>query len=91
MDSYSLFPSETWKNIKHSITKQVHVPTQKVNEYGQEIENTSRVSFDIKFTSQGFENASWHAFSKPSLVNLISKDANLVFYLSVNLKLAIMT
>ena len=24
-----------------------------------------------------------HAFSKPSLVNLISKDANLVFYLSV--------
>ena len=23
-----------------------------------------------------------HAFSKPSLVNLISKDANLVFYLS---------
>ena len=24
-----------------------------------------------------------HAISKPSLVNLISKDANLVFYLSV--------
>ena len=24
-----------------------------------------------------------HAFSKPSLVNLISKDVNLVFYLSV--------
>ena len=24
-----------------------------------------------------------HAFSKPSLVNLISKDANLIFYLSV--------
>ena len=24
-----------------------------------------------------------HAFLKPSLVNLISKDANLVFYLSV--------
>ena len=24
-----------------------------------------------------------HAFSKPSLVNLISNDANLVFYLSV--------
>ena len=24
-----------------------------------------------------------HAFSKPSLVNLISKDMNLVFYLSV--------
>ena len=48
--------------------------------------------FDIKFTRQGFENACLHreacraiqhAFSKPSLVNLISKDANLVFYLSV--------
>ena len=57
-----------------------------------EIENTRWVSFDIKFTRQGFENACWHreacrasqhAFSKPSLVNLISKDANLVFYLSV--------
>ena len=56
------------------------------------IENTRWVSFDIKFTRQGFENAGWHreacrviqhAFSKPSLVNLISKDANLVFYLSV--------
>ena len=51
------------------------------------------MSFDIKFTRQGFENACGHreacraiqhAFSKPSLVNLISKDANLVFYLSVN-------
>ena len=47
------------------------------------------MSFDIKFTRQGFENACWHheacqhAFSKPSLVSLISKDANLVFYLSV--------
>ena len=48
--------------------------------------------FEIKFTRQGFVNACWHreacraiqhAFSKPSLVNLISKDANLVFYLSV--------
>ena len=55
------------------------------------IENTRWVSFDIKFTRQGFENACWHreacraiqhAFSKPSLVNLISKDGNLVFYLS---------
>ena len=50
------------------------------------------MSFDIKFTRQGFENACWHCeacqaiqhtFSKPSLVNLISKDANLVFLLSV--------
>ena len=50
------------------------------------------MSFDIKFTRQDFENACWHreacrgiqhAFSKTSLVNLISKDANLVFYLSV--------
>ena len=57
------------------------------------IENTRWGSFDIKFTRQGFENACWHreacraiqhAFSKPSLVNLISKDANLVFYLSGN-------
>ena len=56
------------------------------------IENTRWVSFDIKFTRQGFENACWHqevcqaiqhAFSKPSLVNLKSKDTNLVFYLSV--------
>ena len=56
------------------------------------IENTRWVSFDIKFTRQGFENACWHrearraiqhAFSKPSLVNLISKDTNLVFHLSV--------
>ena len=60
------------------------------------IENTRWVSFDIKFTRQGFENACWHreacraiqhAFSKPSLVNLISKDVNLVFYLSVYLLL----
>ena len=58
----------------------------------RDIENTRWVSFDIKFTRQGFENACWHrvacraiqhAFSKPCLVNLISKDANLVFYLSV--------
>ena len=69
------------------------------------IKNTRWVSFDIKFTRQGFENACWHreacraiqrAFSKPSLVNLISKDANPVFYLSVyplvnTLQTAIMT
>ena len=69
--------------------------------WSKEIENTRWVSFEIKCTRQGFENACWHreacraiqhAFSKPSLVNLISKDANLVFYLSVTLfKLAIMT
>ena len=56
------------------------------------IENTRWVSFDIKFTKQGFENACWHheaclatqhGFSKQNLVNLISKDAKLVFYLSV--------
>ena len=57
------------------------------------IENHTRwVSFDIKFTRQGFENACWiarlclaiqHAFSKPNLVNFISEDANLLFYLSV--------
>ena len=57
-----------------------------------DIKNTRRVSFDIKFTRQGFENACWHreacraiqhALSKPSLVKLIIKDTNLVFYLSV--------
>ena len=44
------------------------------------------MSFDIKFTRQGFEKACraiQHAFSKPSLVNLISRGTNLVFYLSV--------
>ena len=50
------------------------------------------VYFDIKITRQGFENACWlhkawrviqHAFSKPSLVNWISKDTNMVFFLSV--------
>ena len=55
-------------------------------------EKTRRVSFDIKFTKQGLENACWHreacraiqqVFLKPSLVNLISKDTHLVFYLSV--------
>ena len=58
----------------------------------RDIENTRLVSFDIKFTRQGLENACWHrevcraiqhVFSKPSQVNLISKVANLVFYLSV--------
>ena len=58
----------------------------------QDKENTRWLSFDIKFARQGFENACWHreacgaiqhAFSKPRLVNLISKDANLVVYLSV--------
>ena len=61
-------------------------------ESGLNIENTRWLSFDIQFTRQGFENPCWHceacraiyyAFSKPSLVNLISKYANLVFYLSV--------
>ena len=56
------------------------------------IEDIRWVSFDIKFTKQGFENACWHravcwaiqhAFSKSNLVNLISKYANLVFHLSV--------
>ena len=64
------------------------------------IENTRFVSFDIKFTRQGFEKACLHreacraiqhAFSKPSLVNLISKDTNLVFFLSVFVMPAIMT
>ena len=52
------------------------------------------VSLDIKFTRPGCEKACWHhkacraiqhAFSKPSLVDLISKGVNMVFYLSVYL------
>ena len=48
-----------------------------------QIENTRWVSFDIKFTRQGFENACWHreacwaiqhAFSKPSLVTWYQKE-----------------
>ena len=39
-------------------------------------------SFDIKFTRLGFENACQQAFSKPCLVNLISKDTHLVFSIS---------
>ena len=53
------------------------------------------MSFDIIFMGQGFEKVVesqgmpgaslliQHEFSKRSLVNLASKDANLVFYLSV--------
>ena len=87
----------------HSLNCKVGSSTRKIisdkwmsereRERERERENTRWVSFDIKFTRQGFENACWHreacraiqhAFSKPSLVNLISKDANLVFYLSAN-------
>ena len=57
------------------------------------------LSFDIKFIRQGFVNTCrtiQHVFSKRRLLNLISKDLNRVFYLSVYLygslfKLAIMT
>ena len=50
------------------------------------------VSFDIKFTRLGFENAGGiarqalrcqQAFSKPCRVNLISKDTHLDFFISV--------
>ena len=65
-----------------------HIPHCWESHVVAQIENTMWVSFDIKLTKQGFENACWHreacraiqhTFSKPSLVNLISKDANLVF------------
>ena len=61
---------------------------------GSYIENTRRVSFYIKLIRQGFDNACIiarlcraiiHALSKPSLINFISKEAILVFYLSVTL------
>ena len=49
------------------------------------------INFYIKFTRLGFENACWiarqasrcqQAFSKPCLINLISKDTHLVFSIS---------
>ena len=74
-----------------------HAPTNLImplilNKFVGYIENTRWVSFDIKFIRLGFENAYriarlcraiLYAFSKPSLINLISKDASLGFYLSV--------
>ena len=81
-----LKPVANRSRVKHSTTE----PLSSL--HTRFIENTRWVSFDIKFTRQGFENACWHceacraiqhAFSKPSLVNLISKDASLVFYFSV--------
>ena len=68
------------------------VPHQLLTGMDAYVENTRWASFDIKFTRLGFENACWHhkvcraiqqMFAKPSVVNLISKDGNLVFYLSV--------
>ena len=53
--------------------------------------NTRFASFDIKVTRLGFENACriarhalrcQQAFSKPRLINLISKDTHLVFSIS---------
>ena len=50
------------------------------------------MSFDIKFTRLGFEKACWiarqasrcqHTFSKPCLVNLITKDTHLVLEISL--------
>ena len=62
-----------------------------------QIENIRWVSFNTKFSRQGFENACWHreacqaiqhACSKLSLINLIIKDANLVsLFHSSNLRL----
>ena len=80
------------KHAFHIIHNTSHLFHCSASPQKKEIENTRWVSFDIKFTRQGFENACWHreacwaiqhGFSKPSLVNLISKDASLVFYLSV--------
>ena len=81
-----------WVSFDIKITRQGFENACWHREACRDIENTRWVSFDIKITRQGFENACWHreacraiqhAFSKPSLVKLISKDANLVFYLSV--------
>ena len=60
----------------------------------RDIARLAEMPFDVMFTRQGFENACrhheacrtlQHAFSKPILVNLISKYPNLVLYLSVYL------
>ena len=81
-----------WVSFDIKFTRQGFESTCWHCEACRDIENTRWVSFDIKFTRQGFEIACWHreacqaiqhAFSKLSLVNLISKDVILVFYLSV--------
>ena len=43
----------------------------------------ARLAERFNMRSQSKASRCQHAFSKPCLVNLISKDANLVFYLSV--------
>ena len=57
--------------------------------------NTRFVFFDIKFTRLCFKNTCWipqqasrcqQAFSKPCLVNLISKDTHLVFSIYISWK-----
>ena len=80
---YPVYQARLWERL---------LTTRGLPIYTSHVDNTRWGSFDIKFTRQGFENACWHreacraiqqAFSKPSLVNLISKNANLVYYLSV--------
>ena len=100
-EAYRDIENTRWVSFDIKFTRQGFENACWHREACQDIENTRWVSFDIKFTRQGFENACWHRkacraiqheFSKPSLVNLISKAAILVFYLSVTLfKLAIMT
>ena len=69
----------------HEIINELYkVQLFNIGSVGQYKENTRWVSFDIKFSRQGFENACWITmlcrviqceFSKSSLVNLISKDS----------------
>ena len=63
--------------------------TDAVSVKKENIENTRWVSFYIKFTRQGFENACWHreacwaiqhAISKASLVNLIQRSRTWYIY-----------
>ena len=79
VDLYALSPLNTLQCVS-SVKEKV----QALKPNGdRNIEITKWVTFDIKFTRQGFENVCWHrdacraiqhTFSKPSLVNLISKD-----------------
>ena len=92
-ESRSIYIENTrWVSFDIKFTRQGFENACWHGEACRDIVNTRWVSFDIKFTRQGFENACWHGeacqaiqhvFSKLSLVNLISKAANLVFYLSV--------
>ena len=69
---------------KSIITSWSRTLVWRVNQLVNCIYNTRFMSFDIKFTRLGFQNACQiaRAFSIPFLVNLKSKDIHLVFSMS---------